>query len=61
MPYCAGVRLPRLQVRRLQMWLEALLGLWRLRRLLRALGTLPLVLGLRRPVERLRSAPVNED
>jgi hypothetical protein len=55
------VRLPRLQMRRLQMWLEALLGLWRLRRLLRALGTLPLVLGLRRPVGRLRSAPVNED
>ena len=43
------MRLPRLQ---------ALLGLWRLRRLLRALGTLPLVLGLRRPVGRLRSAPV---
>jgi len=39
------VRLPRLQMWRLQMWLETLLGLWRLRRLLPALGPLPLVLG----------------
>jgi hypothetical protein len=38
------VRLRRLQMRRLQMRLERLLGLWRLRRLLRILGTLPLVL-----------------
>jgi hypothetical protein len=34
-------------MRRLQMWLETLLGLWRLRRLLRVLGTLPLVLDRR--------------
>ena len=40
-------RLPRLQVRRLQMRLERLRGLWRLRRLLRVLGSLPLVLGRR--------------
>jgi hypothetical protein len=41
------VRLPRLQMRRRQMRLETLRGLWRLRRLLRPLGPLPLVLGLR--------------
>ena len=34
-------------MRRLQMRLETLLGLWRLRRLLRVLGTLPLVLDQR--------------
>jgi len=38
------VRLPRLQMRRLQVRLERLRGLWRLWRLLRVLGTLPLVL-----------------
>jgi hypothetical protein len=38
------VRLPWLQMRRLQVRLERLLGLWRLRRLLRVLGALPLVL-----------------
>jgi hypothetical protein len=43
------VRLRRLQMRRMQMRLETLLGLWRLRRLLRALGTLPLVLDRHRP------------
>jgi hypothetical protein len=41
------VRLPRLQMRRWQMRLEALRGLWRLWRLLPALGPLPRVLGLR--------------
>jgi hypothetical protein len=46
------VRLRRLPVRRLQMRLERLLGLWRLRRLLRILGTLPLVLD-RRTVRQL--------
>jgi hypothetical protein len=46
------VRLRRLQVRRLQMRLERLLGLWRLRRLLRILGPLPLVLD-RRTVRQL--------
>ena len=45
------MRLRRLQVRRLQMRLERLLGPWRLRRLLRILGTLPLVLD-RRTVRR---------
>jgi hypothetical protein len=45
------VRLWRLQVRRLQMRLERLLGLW-LRRLLRVLGSLPLVLD-RRTVQQL--------
>jgi hypothetical protein len=45
------VRLWRLQVRRLQMRLERLRGLW-LRRLLRILGTLPLVLD-RRTVRQL--------
>jgi hypothetical protein len=39
-------------MRRLQMRLETLLGLWRLRRLLRVLGTLPLVLD-RRTVRQL--------
>ena len=34
----------RLQVRRLQVWLERLLGLWRLRRLLLVLGILPRLL-----------------
>ena len=38
------MRLPRLQMRRLQVRLERLRGLWRLWRLLRVLGTLPLVL-----------------
>ena len=38
------MRLPWLQMRRLQVRLERLLGLWRLRRLLRVLGALPLVL-----------------
>ena len=46
------MRLRRLQVRRLQMRLERLRGLWRLRRLLRILGTLPLVLD-RRTVRQL--------
>ena len=36
--------MPRLPVRRLPVWMERLLGLWRLRRLLRVLGLLPLVL-----------------
>jgi len=35
----------RLQGWRVQMWLETLCGLWRLRRLLPVLGPLPLVLG----------------
>ena len=37
-----------MQMRRMQMWLETLLGLWRLRRLLPTLGPLPLVLGQKR-------------
>jgi len=37
-----------LQMRRMQMWLETLLGLWRLWRLLSDLGPLPLVLGQKR-------------
>jgi hypothetical protein len=41
------MRLPWLQMRRRQMRLEALRGLWRLRRLLPGLGPLPLVLGLK--------------
>ena len=45
------VRLPGLQMRRLQMWLEALRGLCRLRRLLRPLGPLPLVLSASRSKE----------
>jgi len=48
------MRLPRLQMWRLQMWLETLLGLWRLRRLLPTLGPLPLVLGKAR-VDALRA------
>jgi hypothetical protein len=36
--------MPRLPVRRLPVWMERLLGLWRLRRLLPVLGTLRLVL-----------------
>jgi hypothetical protein len=50
------VRLPRLQMRlQMQMRLERLRGLWRLRRLLPTLGPLPRVLGLRasRPKENL--------
>ena len=44
--------MPRLQMWRLQMRLERLRWLWRLRRLLRVLGTLPLVLD-RRTVRQL--------
>jgi hypothetical protein len=38
--------MPRLSLRWLPVWLETLLGLWRLRRLLPVLGSLPLVLRL---------------
>jgi hypothetical protein len=38
------MRMPRLSLWWLPVWLERLLGLWRLRRLLPILGTLPLVL-----------------
>jgi hypothetical protein len=38
--------MPRLSLRWLPVWLETLRGLWRLRRLLPVLGSLPLVLRL---------------
>ena len=53
------MRLPWLQMRRLQVRLARLLGLWRLRRLLLVLGALPLVLDRLQWVDRHRlSRPV---
>ena len=48
------MRLPWLQMRRLQVRLARLLGLWRLRRLLLVLGALPLVLDQLQWVDRRR-------